>query len=76
MAGALVKPNGITVYSKSLYLYLNAVFYSSPLAILIWWYPSVRSNTINTSILYIRSSNSEISSSGPLFLRVISFSYL
>src|ERR1700727_3173861 len=43
-AGALLNPNGITLNSKSPYLVLNAVFYSSPGLILNSLYPYRRTN--------------------------------
>jgi len=41
VAGALVRPNGMTLYSKWPWWVLNAVLYTSFSSILIWWYPEV-----------------------------------
>ena len=65
--GALVKPNGITVYSKSSCLVQKAVFYLSPAAILITLYPFFGSNIVNHFLSLVLSSNSLISGRGYLF---------
>jgi hypothetical protein len=41
VAGALVRSNGMTLYSKWPWWVLNAVLYTSFSSILIWWYPEV-----------------------------------
>jgi len=47
VAGALVNPNGITVYSNKPFLVQKAVFHSSPAVIRIRLYPFFRSNLVN-----------------------------
>ena len=65
-AGVLVKPNGITVYSKSPCLVWKAIFHSSPAAILIRFYLFFRSNLVNHFSALVLSSNSRMSCRGYL----------
>ena len=46
VAGAFIRPNGITKYSYSLYCVLNAVFYSLPFFIQIRLYAPLKSNAV------------------------------
>jgi hypothetical protein len=38
-AGALFKPNGITLYAKDPHSVMNVVFFLSSSTIITWWYP-------------------------------------
>jgi len=54
MLGALDNPKGISIYSYSPPLVLNAIFNSSHWRILIWWYPLLRSILENIVALDIK----------------------
>ena len=75
-AGALLWPNGITIYLQSPCLVRRAVFHPSPAAILIMWYPFFRSNLVNHFPSLVLSSNSLISPHWYLFRIVRRFSAL
>ena len=65
-AGALVNPNGITVYSKDPWYMWKAVFHSSPSAILMRLYPFLRSNLVNHFPPLVLSKSSLMSGKGYL----------
>ena len=67
MQGRWSSLNSITVYSKSPCLVRKAVFYSSPVAILIRLYPFFRSNLVNHYPPLVLSSSSLMSGKGYLF---------
>ena len=65
--GVLVRPNGITVYSKSPCLVWKAVFHSSPTAILIRLYPFFMSKLVNHFVPLVLLSSSLMSGRRYLF---------
>lgn len=61
--GALVCTNGIANHSYELSFILKAILHSSPLRILIWWYPLLKSILVNIcrfTIISNMSSNLDI----------------
>src|SRR5512141_2817874 len=72
-AGALVRPNDITVYSYNPYLVVKVVLGISCSRIFNWWYPDRRSILENTLAPCNQSNRSLIIGSGYLFLIVTSF---
>ena len=69
-AEVLVRPNGITVYSKSPGLVRKSVFYSASAVIHIRLYQFFSSNLINHFPPLVLSSNSLMSGSGYLLVSV------
>ena len=65
--GALVRPNSITVYSKSSCLVQKAVFHSCPATILIRLQAYFRSNLVNHLPPLVLSSSALMSGRGYLF---------
>ena len=76
VAGAFVRPNGITRYSYSLYRVLNAVFYSLPFFMRIRLYAPLRSNAVKYQAPASRSCSSVMFGSRYKFLIVILLSFL
>jgi len=76
VAGPLVSPKGITIYSYSPNFVLKAVYFSSPKAIRTGWKPAVRSIWVIESAPKILRCNSDVICKGFLSLTVCWFKWL
>lgn len=74
MAGALLSPKGITVYSRFPDRVWKVVFHSSPAANIIWWYPWRREGLVYHCAFERRSSVLRIRGKGYRFLMVMALS--
>ena len=71
VAGALVKPKGMTNHSTNPSLVLKSVFHTSVDSIGIWWYLDLRSSFIKNLAPLILSMSSSICGRGYLFFTEI-----
>ena len=71
VAGALVKPKGMTNHSNNIFLVLKAVFHTSVDSIGIWWHPNLRSIFVKRLKPFILSMSSSIHGGGYWFFTEI-----
>ena len=71
VAGALVKPEGMTNHSNNPSLVLKVVFHTSMDSIGIWWYLNLRSSFIKNLAPFKLSMSSSIYGRGYMFFTEI-----
>ena len=71
VAGALVKPKGMTNHSNNPSLVLKFIFHTSVDSIEIWWYPDLRLIFVKKLAPFIFSMSSLISGRGYVFFTKI-----
>ena len=71
VAGALVKPKGMTNHSNDPSLVLKVVSHTSMDSIGIWWYPYLRSSFVKNLVPFILSMSSSIHGRGYMFFTKI-----
>ena len=71
VAGALVKPKGMTNHSNNHSLVLKVVFHTSMDSIGIWWYLDLRSSFVKNLALFRLLMSSSIRGRGYMFFTKI-----